>query len=579
MLAQADAFLTRVRAAASKVRDLSRLSDWICAYTTHPKDTSAPWSFEDHEMQVEIANCDAPKACVRKCSQVGLSELSVRIVLGLLNIYTNSTAIYTLPTTNFARKFAKARIDSVISGSEVLSASVNKDNDSSELKQLAGSFLYISGSFGQTSAISVPADFLIRDEVDFSNQVALSTFASRLGHAENGGITRDFSTPTVEKYGISDKYDNSTQARYVVKCDSCGKKVAPEFLNDVIIPGYDEEISKLEKSDLINPKYDINGAFVACPSCHNPLTQANLCDASKREWVHAYERGTRDYIGYQVYPYDVPKVNPVPKTLRALDEYKKKADWVNFKVGVTYEDAETSFLEEAIDRGTCLDWVMPRELAAAGCVFAMDVGKVSHMLVGKRSGVYLDVIHAERVRETGEGEVFERAYELMRMYGVVKGVIDAGPDFSTALKLITKGYHNQVFACYYVRSTRTSLANLDVKEVDQVINANRTGTLDETARAANKGQIRYARMEESATIKAHLRALKRVETDNAAGERVGSWIKTDDDHYSHTLNYLKIADSMVDYRGAKAPVPATPMMGKLKLKSVSSQPPESELIS
>ena len=554
---------------------MSRTAEWLCKYTSHPKDNTERWSFKDHEMQVEIANCDAPKACVRKCSQVGLSELSVRIMLCLLNIYSNSTGIYTLPTTSFARKFAKARIDSVVSGSEYLKAQVDSNNDSSELKQIGGSFLYITGSFGQTAAISVPADFLVRDEVDFSNQVALSTFASRLGHAEGGGITRDFSTPTVEKFGISDRYDKSTQARYAVVCDHCSRTVMPDFMQDVVIPGFDDETIKLERTDLDNPKIRIGEAFLKCPSCGKELTQANLCDASKRKWVHAYEKGSREWEGFQVFPFDVPSVNPVPKTLRAMDEYKKKADWVNFKVGVTYEDAETCFLRDVIERSTTLEWVRPRELAASGCVLGMDVGKVSHILIGRRNGFYLDIIHAERVKQDDDDAIFKRVIELIRMYRVVKAVVDAGPDFTTALKLIGKCYLNQVFACYYVRSTRTSLANLDVKEVDQVINANRTATLDDTAKAANKGQIRYARMEETETIKEHLRSLKRVETDNARGERVASWVSTGPDHYGHAMNYLNMADDMTEFRGKHFPVAAMPMMQKVK---ISDEPPKIESV-
>lgn len=559
--------MARLRAAVSTVRDLSRTSEWICSRTTHPRDRTQPWSFKDHEMQIEIANCDAPKACTRKCSQVGLSELSVRIVLALLDIYPNSTAIYTLPTTGFARKFTKARIDTVIDGSDHLSSMLDPDNDSSELKQLGGSFLYISGSFGQGSAISVPADFLVRDEVDFSNQVALSTYASRLGHAENGGITRDFSTPTVEGYGISEKFAKSTQARYAVRCDHCSTWVAPGFLDDVVIPGYQDSILELDKSDLENPKYRIGEAFLKCPSCHSPLTQANLCDPDKRQWVHAHEIGTKEYVGFQVEPFDVAAVNPVSKTLMSLSEYKKKADWVNFKVGLPYEDAESSFLKEVITRNTTLSWLQPRELAGSGFILGMDVGKVCHLVIGRRDKHYLDVVHAERIKQDDDDAIFKRVVELLRMYGVSKAVVDAGPDFTTALKLIGHGYLNQVFACYYVRSTRASLANVDVKEVEQVINANRTGTIDELAKTVNKGQMRFARMEEMSVIASHLSNVKRIETENGRGERVASWVKTGDDHYAHALNYLHMADSMLGFRGKHAPIAALPLIGKAQIKT------------
>ena len=41
--------------------------------------------------------------------------------------------------------------------SAALKALRNKDVDSSEMKQFGHSFLYVTGSFGQSTAISVPA--------------------------------------------------------------------------------------------------------------------------------------------------------------------------------------------------------------------------------------------------------------------------------------------------------------------------------------------------------------------------------------------------------------------------------------
>jgi hypothetical protein len=74
-------------------------------------------------------------------------------------------------------------------------------------------------------------------------------------------------------------------------------------------------------------------------------------------------------------------------------------------------------------------------------------------------------------------------------------------------------------------------------------------------------------MEETDTIKEHLRNLKRVETDNARGERVGSWVATGPDHYGHSLNYLNMADDMMDFRGKHMPVAAIPMMQKVRINT------------
>ena len=64
----------------------------------------------------------------------------------------------------------KTRFDPVIADSPELRAKLDAEVDNTGLKRIGGSFLYIRGTFSKNAAISVPADILIHDEVDFSNQ-------------------------------------------------------------------------------------------------------------------------------------------------------------------------------------------------------------------------------------------------------------------------------------------------------------------------------------------------------------------------------------------------------------------------
>ena len=109
MIPQASTFFERIKVASGQTRDLSRMAEWLCEHTRHPKNNKKPWSFANHEMQTDIANEARHHVKVRKCSQVGLSELAVRLALGMLSIFPGSTAIYTLPTAKYAGKFSKSR--------------------------------------------------------------------------------------------------------------------------------------------------------------------------------------------------------------------------------------------------------------------------------------------------------------------------------------------------------------------------------------------------------------------------------------------------------------------------------------
>ena len=355
--ALARSFIDRVRAGMSTGVNLSHMSRWICNNTRHPKDVTKHWSFDEHEFQLDIVNDSANDMVVKKCSQVGLSEVAVRSTLGMIDVNPNSTAIYTLPTGGFATNFVKSRFDPVIDSSPELRLKVDPDTDNTSLKKIGGSFLYIRGTFTQTAAISVPADILVHDEVDFSDQTTLTSFTSRLGHVkEEDIIRRRFSTPTVSGFGVSLLFEQSTQNWYAVKCSHCETWQIPLFERDVVIPGFDGNVLKdLEKEDLTDPRYQFDHAYLECPKCKQELSVANLANPERRQWVAARPGHARS--GYQVQPFDVPTINPVSRTLRALDDFDRKADWVNFKVGRDFQDSETSFIAEAVEQAfACGRW-------------------------------------------------------------------------------------------------------------------------------------------------------------------------------------------------------------------------------
>jgi len=569
MHAEARALLDRVTAQLQAARDLTRSADWVAKNTAHPKKFPAPWTFEGHEFQVGIMNDSRPKGSIRKCSQVGMSEVSVRLMLALLSIYQGYTGIYTLPTTGFARKFAKSRIDPVISKSAVLRPMVPTEVDSSELKQIGDSFLYITGTYGQVSAISVPGDILFKDEVDFSNPVVLSTFSSRLGHAEGGGVDREFSTPTVHGYGISESFEQSSQAYYMVKCDKCGSWELPDFYQDIVIPGFDQSIVEFDKAALRDPQVRADDAYIRCPRCHHPLSAANLTDPAKRQWVEKVEN--KDHGGWQVYPWDVYAVNPIARTLKYVNDYERLADWVNFKVGLPFEDAETAFVPDVVKAMFQLQHVPARRGAATGCVMGVDVGKTSHLLIGKRmSPTRFDLLHAERITQTSEGRLVDRILELADWFGVSKLVIDAMPDFSTPLYVISRLPMGQAYACYYMNNpNKKELDDLRADPDTGVVHAFRTGTFDTTVKAVNTGQVVAAQLDaaERKEFEDHLGAMKRVNKESASGERVASWVAVKADHYAHALNYLMIADQLCDEKYGSGSVACLPHAAKVRMKS------------
>jgi hypothetical protein len=629
-------YLARIRAGTSRSHDLSSTPQWLEKNTASPVDSSKPWSFKDHEYQITILADTATDLCSRKCSQVGFSEMMARQALAMLSIIQNYTLIYTLPTSSFASKFSKGRIDPVIEASSYLKSMMKQDVNSSELKQIAQSFLYVFGTQGKASGISVPAHGLFCDEVDFCDQTTLTKYNSRLGHAGTRRIKRMFSTPTVSGYGIDAEFMLSSQAYYLVKCDKCHTYQSPDFLNDVELPGFDRSLHFLEKEDVIalrdwttpdvrEPSFTNEGSrtsesrhppFVRCPSCRQPINWKQFCDPTQRQWVHKYP--DNPYHGYQVLPWDVPKYNPLQTTINGILEYKSKKDWINFKIGLPYEDAETSFLEPVIRKNALpathgfhkinppnypsasasspSEYLNPKHPALISAprhtVMGIDVGKTSWVVIAlpvsvrvsspqihvqtleTKSSTALLVVHKERIRQDGDNTLLHRLLYLQRIYNSVCGVIDAGPDFSTSKAFIANGLHHQNWASQYTRNARRgTLENYTLNEDEQVVSVARTEAFNELVKEVNSSQILFTEQHELPTFIAHLTALKRVDYTNDRGEEVTNWVSTGDDHFGHALLYCNTAYKIMEELKIRSrseadrdPIPVLPSFTKIKMK-------------
>lgn len=556
-------------------KSLNRMADWLVQNTRDPRDPTKKWSFKHHEYMIDIANDDCPEMAARKCSQVGFSELSLRIALGVASIRQGIHSLYVLPTASFARIFMKSRIDPVIEASPTLSEQLSKDVDGADQKRIGNSFLYLKGTIGQASAISIPATALIVDEVDFCDQNNLTTYSSRLGHEdEDSLIKRLFSTPTSSGRGIDKAFKEGDQRYYGVRHDRCGQVVVPDFFRDSVIPGFSGDPKKLTREDLSVSQYRFGEAFLLCPHCKTPIQQANLCDPEKRMWVTTFT--DRRKHSYQVSPWDVAKINPPARTWMQMGDYKRHADWVNFKVGVTADDADNSVVAEVLEENNTYGnfkshpFVFPPEYVEGmepimhDTYIGLDVGKTSWFVVGKREphdGINkrrrMRVLYVERIRQTGDNWLNTRYNQLLHIYGARKSVVDAAPDFTTSMGLVQEN-PGRVYACQYMKNVRPSLQNVEVDDETGIVKAFRTGTLDDMVKAVNTGTVVMPRMEgeERDLLVRHVRSLRKVprgtETAGVGAdmEMQMVWESVDEDHYAHAINYMLIAESLDELANA-----------------------------
>lgn len=537
------------------------LAPWITKNTTL---NDKPFSFREHEFQIDIANDTAEEAVVKKCSQVGLSELSVRITLALLAVSNGRSAIYVLPSAKFGAEFSKARVNPVIENSTALSRLIIPGSNGAMMKRIGDSILYIGGAANDSQAISRPADALIVDEYDFCNMAVMTKYHSRLRHSRHK-FKRKFSTPTVSNYGISKEYDLSDMKSYFVRCEHCGEPQKVDWNKQVVIPGFthsdkERDFTEFDKEDLLNPDYDISGAYLACERCKRSL-DASLATPSLRQWVPAI--ASRKISGYHVRPFDLITYNTVPEIISQIKDYDRSQDYWNFVHGEHYASNENQINEITFKTNIKLTPLTPHEakaLTLQGYYMGIDVGKTCHVMIGRPvANNFVEVVYAAKVRST-DGPLAEQLAALYRAYNCYRGVIDAGPDFTLGQTLrqeLGEFFQQAIYVRggdghprYYEYDAEKDAEGLGV------IKVYRTKAFDTLVQENNKGRWLWPLMQETETeILEHMRGMKRIELPTDEGEKKPKWVKVSDfDHYMHAAMYLKTAIDLDDPLGASVVV-------------------------
>jgi hypothetical protein len=529
-------FFSRIADRVNSGAILSDLPAWIQRNTFLK---GRPWSFKDHEYQIAIAKDTAPRKAVKKCSQVGLTELQIRLALAYLRVSNGRSLIYVLPYTKMAMKITQSRIDPIIDSSPALKRSIGIGADSSTFKRIGNSNLYIGGADKPTEAISSPIDRLIIDERDFCRERVLGIYNSRMRHTEEGeGMRDEFSTPTISNFGITAAYERSDQKRYMCKCLHCGMTQAPNFLKQIVIPEFDKDFKELEKEDFIYHRYEFSKSYIRCVKCGKEL-DTSLATAAQRQWVAKYPG--RDVSGYAVKPFDLYKYNRTPRVLMQFPDYPMLQDYFNFVLGEELDTNDNKINDAYVKT------LFTGEFAYQGenCCVGIDVGKFVHIFVGKRMGGKTHVIAVYKLR-FADGDMLGQVCEILDRYRFSLCVIDAGPDISLPQSLVDK-YGSQVLPCVYTKGNKSQLSFWEIKDDRDdfsIVNAARTKAFDHMVKQVNNGKFQFMGVEESlkTEICEHFQQMARKEDYNEEGEKVAKWVKLSDmDHFFHALFYTHLA--------------------------------------
>lgn len=466
------------------------------------------------------------------------TELQIRSTLSLLIRRNGTSAIFSLPTEDMYERVSKARIKPIVDHDSVFNTSKDRSNKAvrtAGMMQFGNSYLYVVAAT-ESAATSVPADAVINDELDLSDQKMIALFNSRMQNSSLK-LSRKFSTPTFPKHGIDLHWQHSDQHHYLVRCEGCNHWQHPEFTRDFIqLPGLSDNIEDLSQIDgFIASTIDLRTAYVKCEKCHRPL---NLMDPSLREWVPFYPSRVNSR-GFRVSPFCTAKLD-VQYIIQQLLDYQKSEyvrGWWNTVLGLPYSDSSIQIPVGAIR--ACMKTASSEPPASGDPVFVgIDMGKTCHIVLGR--GV--DGRHIFHFETVPVESLLDRVEEILKEYNVVAGGIDRYPYTPTSNEVYELS-GRKIVPIAYEGNAEVTLVKDPYGEITHA-QVNRTTCLDNVMTSIKKQQlIMTGYGEKKQVVEDHLRDMVR----DAAPDQKVKWVKlSNNDHFFHAIGYVLVSPKVVD---------------------------------
>ena len=528
--------LARVKDAINNVYGIYNLAPWIEKYTYLD---GKRFSFKDHEFQKDILADTAPTSIIVKCAQIGLSELAYRYAIAACCTQDDMSIIYTFPSSSDAEKNNRTRIDPMIAGSPEVRRLVNPNLSNSEVKQFGrNSFLFFKGTFSATQALSTPANAVIHDEWDKSDTTQGSVYVSRLQHRPHK-IRKIFSTPTIEKFGVSKEAETAKRLKHLATCVHCSHTFLPDYFQHIHIPGWDKSMEEITKRNIHTLRW--REAVLLCPKCGKDPQLHH----SRMQFVAENAHENHEANAWYVSPFSAHNILTPAYLVNTSTKFEKYSEFKNQTLGLTAEEKNEAILESDIVAAE-----MENLASSEFHVMGSDMGITCHICIGRTAtdGTFL-IVHREQVHYT---QFETRSLKLAAEYRVVLHVMDCQP-YVDLVTRITKVRPNN-WGAIFVTSKSPVAYNLEREDEEttegkmnlRLVKINRTAALDALLGVIKRGEWRIQSSDLNEMYRAQMQSLKRVQKFTKDGELVYIWEKTGDenDHMHFATLYLYIATQM-----------------------------------
>jgi hypothetical protein len=486
---------------------------WYWAYSNNIQLVGGPFTLDGHEFQVRPMSVQPRIKVVRKATQTYFTESEVLSCLGRLihGVYPRGV-LYLFPSKEEVTDFSSSRFNPLINDNPATIGCHVRETNRANLRRIGSGFLYfrsgrlsseIQGQAKSSSHLkSIPVDHATHDEYDEMHARIDEFVDGRLADSSIG--TKSYlANPTLPDYGISAKFDQSSQEYWFIKCQACGKSTCMDDADD---------------SDPLVHLHEFQDGRVirACSHCDRSL------DPRFGEWV-AKRQTIMDILGFTIGHPSIYRTDPAA-LLRDWRATRDRANFIRLKLGRPFIEAENRLSVTQV-LALCGDHGIAQE-DEGPCSMGVDQGLGLHVVIGNPDGA---ILHINEYRD------WEELDGLMLRFHVQKCVVDGLPETRNA-RAFSQRHPGKVYLNYYNEHQKGSYSWNDR---DMIVSCNRTESLDSSHRQVMDQAIMLPR--ESDIVQTFAQQLhnvaKKLEEDEETGSRRYVYVKLGADHYRHAFNY------------------------------------------
>jgi hypothetical protein len=484
---------------------------------------------------------------IRKAAQMGATEYAVSRALWLA-VTKAGRVIYFFPTDHDVADFSRDRFGPAIRASAYLSSLV-KDSDTLGYKNIEKGSIFFRGNKSRSGLKSVPADFLVYDEMDELEPAHLELASKRVGHSDYGWELA-ISTPTFPGSAIDRAFEETDQRYWLLRCGHCGKEWC---LEDLFREHHGSP--RADRAEICFIKGPQGAEELVCMHCGGRL------DPASGRWVA--KEPSRSERGYQISKFASAILSEhersagcLTKPAALLRDWRTTpfpAEFFNSELGLPYLGIDGGLSEQDL-----LAEVDGRGMVYCGkeCVMGVDQGNGLHTVIktppDERGLVHTLRVHHQEVTDA----VFSHLDHFMAAYNVKVCVIDALPN-QHAARAFARRFPGRVYLAYYGETQKGMVDWGHDTEHTPTAKINRTDALDGWRDAHQMGTRRIPRPEGEGReyLRQMTNIVRLMREDPDTGQKRAVWRKRGaDDHYAHADAYAEVALKRLHYGLVRATI-------------------------